>query len=235
MLPLALIADDRAAESARPAAVKVATRWARAIARPLRHLIGVEPEIHVLSADTVDGASLRDDLLTMWHQTISPRGRPGSAIVGVGGSMIEALAARLLGAGREEIVEERAPSATALRLFAPVGRMLTEALCSAWSQEQQCEVWVVREPARVELAQRALTDADVAIQVGLTINGEVTGHLVCLAKPETFVAPPPPVEVTVLLTATSPVVPSVMNVLFTENCAANAGGSASPYSATWSK
>jgi len=192
--PLALIADDRAAQQARPASTKIATRWARLISRPLRHLIGFEPEIHVMPADTIDGASLRDDMLTMWHETVSPDGRPGSALVGVRGSMIEALAARLLGGGKEEAMEDRAPSATALRLFSPVGRMLADGLRDAWAQEQQCEVATLRDPVRIELAERALTDADVVIKVGLALRGEVTGNLVCVAKPETFVAPPTPVE-----------------------------------------
>ena len=51
VVPLALIADDRAAEVARPAGMRIAERWATNIQRRLRY--GDEVSVKLVGAETV--------------------------------------------------------------------------------------------------------------------------------------------------------------------------------------
>jgi flagellar motor switch protein FliM len=192
--PLSLIADDRAAENARPAGMKIAERWARLMQPRLRHLMGGDPEVNPIGAELIDGSRLRDDLLTMWTQTISPEGRPGHAIVAIGGPLIEMLGARLLGASAHGAAHDRPPTRTAIRLFGPVGATIVDSLCLAWREDQQCDVDVITDPRKDEAIRRSLMESDLSISIGLSVSGVVNGHIQCIAKPETFVAPPTPLE-----------------------------------------
>ena len=81
--PVALIADDRAAESARPNGLRIGTRWANSARAAILRLSGAKVEIDVLAADTVDASALRDELSGSWLRCVNVSGRRGSACPGM--------------------------------------------------------------------------------------------------------------------------------------------------------
>ena len=213
VVPLALIADDRAAEHARPAGMRIAERWAVAATRRLKHLAG-DLTLSVVGAETVDGAGIREELTEAWLCAASPCDRDGAALIAVGGEMIEALAARILGEVPREVDEDddddededeesdeeadtsqsRPPSPTAIRLFGAAGQAILEGLVTAWSDTQGCEIAVEDGAEIVDEIRRNFIDADVLTAITISVEGETTGRIRLFARPLTFVAPPAPVE-----------------------------------------
>jgi flagellar motor switch protein FliM len=193
--PVALIADDRAAESARPNGLRIGTRWALTSRSALLRLCGAKADIEVLAADTVDGSALRDELSGAWTRCISVTGRRGTALVAVSGPMIEALAACMLGATvGEPSAPQRPPSATSLRIFSPVGDGLVQALGVAWNEEQSCEVVGSNSTQAADTWRRELGDGDLVVVLTLEVKGLVSGVIRLIARPELLVAPAVHVE-----------------------------------------
>jgi flagellar motor switch protein FliM len=193
-VPIALIADDRAAARARPEGLKLAERWADLAQRRVPRVIGAKLEVATGGAETVEGVAVREDLAASWLQVVEVSGRPGSALVAASGPMVESLAARLLGAEEDVAARDRAPSATTLGLFAPVGEAFATALAEVWRAEQGCEVTAVRDPARIEAWRRGIGDSDVVVVVSLSVAGSSVGRVRLIARPDTLVPPPVPVE-----------------------------------------
>ena len=193
--PIALIADDRAAESARPNGLRIGTRWSTAARSTLLRLCGAKVEIDVLAADTVDGAALRDELSGAWLRCIAVTGRRGSAMVAVSGGMIEALAGCLLGATVDATgAASRPPSPTSLRVFAPVGDAIVVALASAWNDEQSAEVVSAGGAQAADAWRRELGDGDLVVVLTLEVKGAVSGVIRLIARPELLVQPAAVVE-----------------------------------------
>jgi flagellar motor switch protein FliM len=191
--PVPLIADDRAAVRARPAALRIGIRWASRARHTLLRLTGDQVQVAVLGAETVDGASLRDVLAGSWLGLVAVTGRPDTALVSAGGAMVEALAARLLGAAREAAAKDRPPSPATLRVFAHAGESLVGALVDVWQEEQGCELRALGS----ELADRwcrDLHEGEVVIALTLEIKGSGGGLLRLVARPETLVARRLPVD-----------------------------------------
>ena len=192
--PVALIADDRAAESARPNGLRIGTRWSNTSRSALLRLCGAKADIEVLAADTVDGSALRDELSGAWLRCVTVTGRRGSALVAVSGSMIESLAACLLGATVEPNAAQRPPSATSLRIFTPVGDAFVQALGVAWNEEQSCEVVGSNNPQAADSWRRELGDGDLVVVLTLEVKGAISGVIRLIARPELLVAPAVSVE-----------------------------------------
>jgi flagellar motor switch protein FliM len=192
--PIALIADDRAAESARPNGLRIGTRWSMTARGAILRLCSAKAEIDVLAADTVDGSALRDELSGSWLRNVSVTGRRGSALVAVSGGMIESLAACLLGATLEPAGAARPPSPTSLRIFSPVGDAIVSALAFAWGEEQSCEVVATGNAQAADTWRRELADGDLVVVLTLEVKGAVSGVIRLVARPELLVAPPPAVE-----------------------------------------
>ncbi len=195
VLPLALIADDRVAESARPAAMRLAERWAELAGVRLKHVLKGEVEIKVVNAEVVDGGALREELEKMWTCALSLSDRPGSAIVAVGGPMISGVAARLLGAVSEESEDdERPPTRASLQVFEPVGRALVETLVIRWEGQDRCRIEIDDSEEGTEIEKRALGEADVVVAVTMSVDGPVKGRIRLLSTPAVMVPPPQPIE-----------------------------------------
>lgn len=194
VVPLALIADDRAAETARPAGMRIAERWCTLARRRLRHYMSGDFEVMAVNAEVIDGTAVRDELAAMWLAAVSPADRPGPALMAIGGPIIETTAARLLGAASVADMPERAPSATALSVFAPVGDGLVDSFARAWAEEDRCHVTASTDADRVDQARRQIADADVVIAVTITFTGAVSGRARFFARPVTLVVPPAPVQ-----------------------------------------
>jgi len=195
-IPIALIADDRAAERVRPTGTKIANRWTAAARTRVQRLIGVKLAFDVHSVEIIEGGSIRDELPVSWTCALDAEGRPGSALVAVSGPVVEALSACLLGAPIDDasLAESRPPSPTALRLFRSVGEVLTVALADVWREEQGCHVTPRPEEARIDQVSRQLADLDVVVAVTLSISGPTRGMVKLIARPETLVMPATPVE-----------------------------------------
>lgn len=198
VLPLALIADDRVAESARPAAMRLADRWAELAAARLRHILKGDVSIKVVGAEVIDGGALREEMEKMWTCGLSLSDRPGCAMVAVGGPMISGVAARLLGAEDEEESdedeEETAPTAASLRIFEPVGITLVETLVMRWEGMDRCSIDIDYSEAGTDIQKRELVETDVVVSVTLSVEGPVKGHIRLLAPPKIMVPPPQPIE-----------------------------------------
>ena len=191
--PLALIVDDRQAETARPNGLRIAERWARHAHKRLRQSISDDFKLAVTGAEVIDGQPTRDELSGMWFATATPADGRGSALIAIGGPIISVVTARLCGDKVGEATE-RAPSLTALRIFEPVGNAIAAAAAQAWGEEQACRIRIGRGPAHIDQTRRVLQDSDVVVSITLSISGAVSGHLRLLTRPVTLVPPPTPTE-----------------------------------------
>ncbi len=198
VLPLALIADDRVAESARPAAMRLAERWCDLASTRLKHVLKGEVEIKVVGAEVIDGGALREEMETMWTCALTLSDRPGAAMVAVGGPMISGVAARLLGSEEEEDndedEEEKAPTIASLRVFEPVGLTLVETLVLRWEGQDRCKIEIDYSDEGTDREKRTLFETDVVVAVTMTIEGPVTGRIRLLAPPNIMVPPATPIE-----------------------------------------
>jgi flagellar motor switch protein FliM len=194
VVPLALIADDRAAETARPGGLRIAERWCAVVRQRLRHHFSGELEVVTLGAEVVDGAAVREELASMWLAAVSLADRAGAALLAIGGPIVESMAARRLGARQIDDIADRPPSAAALRVFAPVGAGLAEAFARAWAEDGNCEVVASASPERVDLVRRQLVEADVLIALTIAFSGAASGRARILARPGTLLPPRPAVR-----------------------------------------
>lgn len=193
--PVALIAEDRAVVQARPAAIKLATRWARTAKKHIQRMTGTKIELDLLGVDSVDSESLRDELVSAWTGAVAKTATPSATLsLAVSGPMIETLAARFLGAAQvEEGPADRPPSAVALRLYQPVGDALLRALAEAWKEEQGCDAAPV-DDLREMRSRQDLLASGVVLLVTLAVRGGAAGQIRILSRPEALVAPAPRVD-----------------------------------------
>ena len=195
--PIALIADDRAAERARPDGLKMAQRWAPMVVKRLQRLCGAKLAVDAVEVQITDGATAKISLTDSWLRAVVVAGRAGHGVMAVSGSMIEGMAAKLLGSVGDEsaaAANDRPPSATALRVFSPIGEALTATLCEAWRLEQLRDV--VIDTARIEEEWiRDLGDNDLVVKLSVRLSGTHSGRLQILARPETVALPVAPVKV----------------------------------------
>jgi flagellar motor switch protein FliM len=194
-IPIALIAEDRAAVQARPNGLKLASRWARFTKKQLGRMTGAKIDLDVLGAESVEASSLREELMLAWTGCVGAADRAGTALVAISGPMIETLAARLLGAPSQEgqAQTDRTPSSVALRLFESVGDGILRALCEAWREEQGCTA-TIADAARAGKARAELTTDGIVLLVTLAVRGAAAGQIRIICRPETLIAPTPPVE-----------------------------------------
>ncbi|MCE9573232.1 MAG: FliM/FliN family flagellar motor C-terminal domain-containing protein [Deltaproteobacteria bacterium] len=185
--PLALIAADRDAQTARPRLLQLARDWARSLERTLRGHLNGDAELNVIDAEIIDGRALRDELRTMWKGVARPQGRPGHLVVAVGGNVIEAAAALRCGLTKAATASTRDPSLVALRLFDPVGRSLVQALGRAWRERESIDLLIDDDPAA---GITELIESDLVIAATVTLNGAATGRLRLFTPPTTTLPPP---------------------------------------------
>ncbi|HEX4461089.1 MAG TPA: FliM/FliN family flagellar motor C-terminal domain-containing protein [Polyangia bacterium] len=189
--PIALIADDRSADRARPDALKLGQRWAQLMKTRLGRKCNVKLEIEAKAADLADSSLFKEQLAVAWANSIEVSGRAHQALVSVSGAMVEGLGAKMLGSN--DPGSERAPSKASLRIFAPVGESILLALTEAWRDEQACDVRTIA--ADGEGWRRALGETDSIVELTLDISGWTTGRVRLWARPETLVMPPPALKV----------------------------------------
>jgi len=200
--PLALIVDDREAESARPAAMRIGERWVKEATARLKSTLRADVEIRVAGAEIMSGESLRDGLAFTWQTALSVESRPEPALLVISGPLLTSVAGALCGAVIKDDDDEpaaaddveRPPSPATIRIFQPVGEALAGALVDAWREEQSTPVARDGKPEQVEAVRRALLQSDVVVALTMQVSGATTGRLRVLTRPGTLVKPPAPIE-----------------------------------------
>jgi flagellar motor switch protein FliM len=201
--PLPLIVDDREAESARPAAMRIGGRWIKDATARLRSVLRAEVEVRVSGAEITSGEAMREGLAFSWQTSLAVEGRPAAALLVASGPLLESAAGAMCGAtikeageaaGGEEEEVDRPPSPATIKIFQPLGEGLAAALATAWSEEQATTVTRDPRPEQLDATRRALLEADVVVSLTMQVSGATSGRLRLLGRPATLVRPPPPIE-----------------------------------------
>lgn len=179
--PLALIADDRAADAGRPVLLDLASRLAKLAPRSLRGYLPGLWQLDVTGTDIIDGGSVRHELAGAW---VTAATNPHAELLIVAqGSVIDLAAARRCGAAAPTPESARAPSAVSLRLFEPVGKALLESFVQAWKDTFD---QTIAPSTDVAIASR-IVDARTLVRATLTFSDEVGGRIAIYARPESLV------------------------------------------------
>ena len=182
---LALIADDRVAEIARPALITLATRTAKLAAKSLRPQLAGTFTLDVVGAEILDGAMAKEELRGGWVAALAgPDG--AELVITAHGGVIDLAAAKRCGAATPSADPDRPPSALALRLFAPTGLLVQEAWVQAWSDIHGTKLAATADLAIVS----RLIDARSVVRVALAFGGSVTGRCAVYCRPDVL-APRP--------------------------------------------
>ena len=182
---LALIADDRSAESARPILLGLAARLIRSITRALKPQVPGTWQLDVAGAEIIDGSAVKEELRGGWVGGL--RASDGAELVIVAhGGVIDIAAARRCGAAAPTSNDSRAPSALSLRLFQPAGKSITDACISSWAEVFSSELLPSSDLGIVA----RLLEARSVVRVALQFSGGVTGRIQIYARPEGLIARP---------------------------------------------
>jgi len=181
---LALIADDRLAESARPVLIGLATRASRIATRALRsHLPGTW-QLDVVGAEILDGTGIKDELRGGWVAGLAHE--DSELVIAAHGGVIDIAAARRCGAATPTSDANRPPSTVSLRLFQPTGKAILETWRQAWREVFPTELATSNDLAIVS----RILDAKTVVRVALAFAGAASGRINVYARPEILVARP---------------------------------------------
>nr|HEX4316675.1 FliM/FliN family flagellar motor C-terminal domain-containing protein [Kofleriaceae bacterium] len=183
---LALIADDRVADAARPILLALATRWTRIAQRSLRSHVPGRWQLDVVGAEIIDGSTAKDELRGGYVSATSTE-----LVVAVQGEVVDVCAAHRIGASIEAAAtpagsSQKPTSATALRLFEHAGRAIVESWTAAWREafDKACA------PTGDLSVVSRLIDARTVVRVAMTLSGSVSGRICCYSRPEALIARP---------------------------------------------
>ena len=182
---LALIADDRTADAARPILIGLATRSIRVATRGLKsHLPGTW-KLDVIGAETVEGSAAKEELRGGWIAGMRG-GDDAELVIAAHGGLIDIAAARRCGAEAPTTDNAKLPSAVSLRLFQPAGRSLVESWTAAWREVFPSELVASNDLAIVS----RLIEARTVVRVALAFSGDISGRVQVYARPEALVPRP---------------------------------------------
>jgi len=181
---LALIADDRSVEAARPLLLTVMNRWVRRATKALRNYLPGQWQLDVVGAEAVEGQSAKEELRGAW--IAGGTCGPAELVFAVQGPVIDVAAAKRCGALEPASETTRTPSAISLRLFQPVGRTLFESLAPSWQEIFDSELTGSND---IGIIAR-LIEARTVVRVTLAFSGSMTGRVQIYARPEALVPKP---------------------------------------------
>ena len=181
---LALIADDRIAEAARPILINLATRWIRSAQRALRSHLPGQWQLDVVGAEIIDGVTAKEELRGGW--VAAATSGQTEIVLGAHGGVIDIAAARRCGAAAPKADAAKPPSAVSLRLFEPAGKAMVDSLGGAWR-----EVFdrVLTTSTNLDVVAR-LIEARYVVRVAMTFAGAASGRISIYAKPELLIGRP---------------------------------------------
>jgi flagellar motor switch/type III secretory pathway protein FliN len=206
---LALIADDRVAEAARPILSNAVGRWAKDALKTLVSHIPGSWRLDVVSGEVIDGPTAKEEMRGAWVCALGGSTAPGAEhsdhdlelVIGVQGGAIDAAVARRCGGGVADNGTGRAASQMMLRLFKPAGQAIASTLAGKLKELLERPIAESSEPAIVT----RLVEARGVIRVAVVFGGDISGQINIYARPETLVPTPPalpanvPVELVVEL------------------------------------
>lgn len=182
---LALIADDRVAEIARPALISLATRAARLATKTLKSNLSGSWQLDVIGAEILDGTLAKEELRGGWVAGLAGADN-AEIVISAHGGVIDLAAAKRCGAAAPTSTPDRAPSAVALRLFQPTGLLLVDTWTQAWSDAHGGKLVSSTDLAIVA----RLIESRSVVRVALQFGGSVTGRLAVYCRPDVL-APRP--------------------------------------------
>lgn len=189
-MPIALLAEDRAAERALPDGQRIVERWLPEVRHVLGRLFGKELEISLGMAEAVDPVGIKRSLQNSWITRIELAGRRGTCLLAISGPILEASAIQRFGGEVVATGTGRAPSVTILSLFAVLGHALSATLGEAWKEVQGCTIEFAQDDIALERGRRSLELAKFSIVIEVVVKGSVEGSLRIVSSPEMLAAPP---------------------------------------------
>lgn len=192
--PIALIAEDRAAERAVPDGQRLLERWVPEIRHVIGRLFGKDIDVTISTAEIVDESALKRMLSNCWMTRIDVTGRRGVCILITSGPLLEAAAVQRFGGEAVSVGMGRNPSQTVLSLFTPLGQALTRTLAECWKEVQGCVLTFAEDDVALERARRTLERTKITVLLELQVKGVVDGTIRLLASPEILAAPPRQLE-----------------------------------------
>ncbi len=185
--PVALIAEDQAAERVTPLARRVAERWGTHVGRVIPPLTGVKVSIKAVEEIETNSGEILERLRSTWVCEMKPK-RGGAAVaVAVSGRMIPDLAATMLG-GSFKLSEESAPTPATIRVFEKLGERIAEAASVAFEHECGGALKRGRYPLHAE-TWSPLVDGEPMLMVSVEVHGETEGQLHLVASPDALNRP----------------------------------------------
>jgi flagellar motor switch/type III secretory pathway protein FliN len=177
---LALIADDRIAEVARPMLMAVAKRWIRVATRSLRPHLPGRWQLDIVGAEIIDGPTAKEELRGGWVAATSTE-----LVIAASGDVIDAASARRCGASKPSS-STKAPSAISLKLFEPTGKVMLDGWNLAYREsfDRGCE------PSTDLGIVSRLIDARSIIRVAMTFSSDIGGRIAAYVRPEALVPRP---------------------------------------------
>ena len=177
---LALIADDRIAEVARPMLMALAKRWIRIATRGLRAHLPGNWQLDIAGAEIIDGATAKDELRGGWVAATT-----SELVVVASGDVIDAASARRCGAAKPSS-STRQPSQVSLKLFDPTGKVMVDGWNAAYREafDRPCE-----GSSDLNIVSK-LIDARTVVRVAMTFSSDIGGRVACYVRPEAFVPRP---------------------------------------------
>lgn len=181
---LALLADDRSGDAARPLMITVMNRWVRRATKALRNHLPGTWQLDVVGAESTDGAASKEELRGAWIAG----GTCGAAelVFAVQGSVIDIAAAKRCGEAVPSSESTRPPSAISLRLFQPIGRTLFESLAPSWQETFDNDLLA---SADIGIVAR-LIESRMVVRVTLAFSGSITGRIQIYARPDALLPKP---------------------------------------------
>lgn len=181
---LALIADDRTAEAARPILINLAARAGRLSVTALRSYLPGTWQLDVVGAEIIDGTAAKEELRGGWVAGLQAENV--EIVVSAHGAVIDLAAARRCGAANTTTSSQRPPSVAALRLFQPTGRAVLQTWATAWREVFSSEI---APSADLAMVSRIIESRSV-VRVALAFGGAVGGRIHVYTRPEILLPVP---------------------------------------------
>lgn len=185
--PVALIAEDQAAERVTPLAKRLADRWGGHVGRVIPPLTGVKVSIDAVEEIETNSGVILEQLRQAWVCEMKPKRSNAAVAVAVSGRMIPDLAATMLG-GTFKLSEESVPTPATIRVFETLGERIAEAASVAFEHECGGALKRGRYPLGAE-TWSPLVDGEPMLMVSVEVKGETEGRLHLVASPEALNRP----------------------------------------------
>ncbi len=180
--PVALIAEDQAAERVMPTARRVTDRWATHVGRIMPPLTGVKVKVKPLEEIETNNGEILEALRQAWVCEMKPKVGEAPIAVAVSGRMIPDLASTMLG-GTFKLTEESVPTPATIRVFETLGERLAES--AAFAFEHECGSMLKRGSHQLGAdTWSPLVDGEPMLMVSVEITGETEGKLHLVTSPD---------------------------------------------------